>query len=982
MKQRVHVFLLALALHGCASATSILPADVATALREQPMRRLETDSLLVYYPEEHREDALRIAERAEGCAAELRAQAKIHNGYSDQKMVILIPDVPFNNAFVAPPIAGIQPVSVIPTSFTLDFATQFGLPPDPSYIGCHEIVHYVHTLQISGVWGWLNRWLGDVASPHIGLDPWFAEGLATYYEGRLQPGVGRLAWPWWRGTFQAAYAEKRIHGGDLSVFQRPSTVGNHYLVGSHFIEFIAERYGEKSLWKLIERQGDSLLFPFAVALRWKAATGKSLPTLIDEFADAVAKRFPPRPTPAHQRKIRDVGTSARYAVAATGREALIVSDADQTTQLRIYQDGTLLRTTRLVDLVVPHTLVVANPILTSGLSFTADGSQLYFVAIDAGTVKQEARLLRYLVDHDRLEVVVPSLGGAGGGLSKDGSTYYYGYADGDKRHLAALDLTTKKARIVRNAEPQQYYDHARPSPDGSKIASAFFDGRQFVIQILDATTGNDIEQVAVVGAIHDPTWIDDTRLSLLAEYDGRFQAHVYDLQTKALTRVSDAPYLAFQPRVHGETVRFLNRKGWQWTLDEVPLPKALSGSTKVSLVAATQIDVSVEPAPIPASHDLTIHSDEPYSQLDNLFTPSFRVPFLSAPSEHVNLFGLQLAGRDRLGFHHWSLFGQYELRGKNISGGFEYLNSQLAPLAIRLQVQRIAWNKARRIDGGDYEAGDFRAQHIAQLSVERGFRSWGFQLGAMGLEELDPDHGLPQLQTRRLVGPKLALQYSAAEGTAYSGLKRGVFAQGSAAHFNEAISSFDTNLSDFRTQVGVALPLPLSHRHTFQVSLRGRRLYGFDRDASFLVVGGSSAFSELWKKSDKEEPDEARLPWPSPLLEFQEPVRGFEDLAFTTDRIAIADLTYKYPLILDYGFASFAYLLPSLHFRQINLELFASGATDSFASFEDHRHLAIGTSVALSMTMWLVPMQWQYQLAQRFTDDDALVHSMRLGFAL
>ncbi len=979
---KLRALVLAVVLHGCASATSVLPADVATALREQPMRRLETDSLLVYYPEDHREDALRIAQRAEGCAAELRAQAQIHNGYADQKMVILIPDVPFNNAFVVPPVAGLQPVSVIPTSFTLDFATQFGLPPDPSYIGCHEIVHYVHTLQVSGVWGWLNRWVGDVASPHVGLDPWFAEGLATYYEGRLQPGVGRLAWPWWRGTFHAAYAGKRINGGDLSVFQRPSTVGNHYLVGSHFVEFIAERYGEKALWRLIERQGDSLLFPFAVALRWKAATGKSLPTLIDEFADSVAKRFPARATPKSQRKIRDVGTSARYAVAATGREALIVSDADQTTQLRIYEDGTLLRTTRLVDLIVPHTLVVASPILTSGLSFTADGKQLYFVAIDAGPVKQEARLLRYLIDEDRLEVVMPSLGGAGGGLSQDGMTYYYGYADGDRRHLAALDLTTKKARIVRSADPQQYYDHARPSPDGSKIASAFFDGRQFVIQLLDATTGEDLEEVAVVGAIHDPTWIDDTRLSVLAEYEGRFQVHVYDLESKALTRVSDAPYLAFQPRVHGETIRFLNRKGWQWTLDEVPLPKLLTSEEGAVLGAATQIDVGAEPAAQPASKDLNLLSDEPYSQLDNLFTPSFRIPFISAPSENVTLLGLQLAGRDRLGFHHWTLFGQYELRGKNISGGFEYLNSQLAPFSIRLKAQRIAWNRARLVDEDEYEAGDFRAQHIGQLSVERAFRSWAFFAGAVGLEERDPDHPFPQLQTRRLAGPKLALQYQATEATAYSGIKRGFFVQGSVAHYNGAVSSFDEDLSDLRTQLGVVVPLPLSHRHTLNLSLRGRQLYGFNRDASFLVVGGSSAAAELWQKSDQESPGEATLPWPSPLLEFQEPLRGFEDLAFATDRIGIMDLTYKYPLILDYGFASFAYLLPSLHFRQINLELFASGATDSVASFEDHKHLAIGTSIALSMAMWLVPFQLQYQLAKRFTDDDALVHSVRLGVAL
>ena len=47
------------------------------------------------------------------------------------------------------------------------------------------------------------------------LDPWFDEGLAVYYETKLQPGTGRLAWPFWRGAFAAGFAGRRIGGGDL-----------------------------------------------------------------------------------------------------------------------------------------------------------------------------------------------------------------------------------------------------------------------------------------------------------------------------------------------------------------------------------------------------------------------------------------------------------------------------------------------------------------------------------------------------------------------------------------------------------------------------------------------------------------------------------------------------------------------------------------------------------------------------------------------
>lgn len=970
------VFLL---LTSCAGPVqSRFPPDVATSFREQPMRRLETDSLLVYYPERRREDALRIAERAEGCAAVLRAQAKIHNSYADQKMTLVLPDLPFNNAFVAPSALGTEPFSVIPTSNTLDFATELGVPPDPSYVGCHEIVHYVQVLQASGLWGWVNEVFGDVLSPQVGLDFWFLEGLATYYESRLQPGTGRMAWPAWRGTFHAGFANKRIRGGDLSAFQRPFHWGHHYLAGSHFIEFLAQRYGEEALWKLVRIQGDSILFPFGVALRWKAATGKTLPALIDEFADAVEKHFPAKSKPSEQRTIRGAGSAARYAVAKTGREALIVAGADLSTELRVYENGKLLRRRELVEILPPRTLVVAHPITSSGLSFTGDGKLLYFVAIDAGSNGQEERLLRYHVDSDRLEVVVPRLNGAGGGVSTDGKTYYYGYADGDRRHLAAVDLDSGKGRIIREAEERMYFDGARPSPDARRLVSAVFDGQRFVVQVLSAGTGRTEAEIPFAGAVHDPSWIDDERLLLLAEHEGRFQVHVYDLASGTLDRISDAPYLAFQARSSGDSVRFLNREGWHWTLDEIPLPGKARAQERV--VATT--GSSEAPAPAthkPASRKLQILSDEPYSQLDSLFFPRLRTPMLSNPGQNATLFGMQLAGGDPLSFHRWSLFGQYDLIGENLSGGLQYATTLLAPLDARVEIEHFAWNEPVDMGNNRIESGPFHSQNRARLAIGRGIRTSRFDLSATALQAKDPENPVPSLRNRRLAGPSLSLQHTALSSTPHAGPLRGFALSAAAAHYNKAVSSFDVDLNEIGARLDLHTPLPLSRRHRLDLSLRGRRLFGLDRNKSFLVVGGSDAINELWGHSKSEEPAEVTLLSPEPLLSFREPLRGFENLAFATDRIAIADLTYRLPIILDFGFASTAYLLPSWFFRQIDLELFAAGATDSFANLEAHHHVAAGASVALSTMLWLIPLRVQYQLARRFTDDKALVHSVTLG---
>jgi len=98
--------------------------------------------------------------------------------------VIVMPDVAFNNAFVEPELAGYEAVSVIPLQATLDFATEFGIPPDPGYIACHELTHYVHGQQIAGTWSVLDEIFGHLYTPQIGYDPWFFEGLATHYEAR------------------------------------------------------------------------------------------------------------------------------------------------------------------------------------------------------------------------------------------------------------------------------------------------------------------------------------------------------------------------------------------------------------------------------------------------------------------------------------------------------------------------------------------------------------------------------------------------------------------------------------------------------------------------------------------------------------------------------------------------------------------------------------------------------------------------------
>src|SRR5690242_15351215 len=85
---------------GCvASIQPQIPADVATALARDRMRRLDTPSLSLYYPDGRRPETLRFAARLERCAQLLRARMLFHNDIADRRMAVILPEMTFNNAF-------------------------------------------------------------------------------------------------------------------------------------------------------------------------------------------------------------------------------------------------------------------------------------------------------------------------------------------------------------------------------------------------------------------------------------------------------------------------------------------------------------------------------------------------------------------------------------------------------------------------------------------------------------------------------------------------------------------------------------------------------------------------------------------------------------------------------------------------------------------------------------------------------------------
>jgi len=729
-----------------------------------------------------------------------------------------------------------------------------------------------------------------------------------------------------------------------------------------------------------------------------------LSTLIDEFAADTAARFPPVARPPDQRMVRDVGTNARYARAADGTEALITEDLDRPCRLVVYApNGRTLIDRDLTDVIPPRALEVSAASGSGGLSFSADGRWLVFAAQDLDITFQAIRLVRVEIATNRLTVVRGDLQGTGGSLSPDGRRYLFTRADGDRHDLVELDLDSGAIRTVVTAAPRHYFVTPRYSPDGRQIVATVFDGSRFGISVLSAIDGR-LRAVVPLGAAPatDASWVDDHRILFLggSEQTPGFQVYLRDLTAGTTVLVTHAPYLAFEPRAagNGSMVRFLNREGWRWTLDEVPLPlpavelppPAPAGPPAPAAPPAPAGPPAPAAPPAPVVPPLAVLSpavgqtpvildDRPYSGTDHLFVPQLHAFNFQTAGRSGLLYGAVLDGGDRLSLHRWLLFGYLQSQSSSTlgSGGFGYANQQLAPFTLFAFAEQFSWRDTSVRLTGIPTSADFtlaQRQRDLQLGVERQFYENPIELSFVLTQNDGSDSLALPVFSRRLAGPQLSASFVGVESTPYTDDRRLLGANLTAALFPDPWGTAGFTFADLRAQLTATLPLPLSRRHTLHVGLRGRGLAGAPDGVAILQVGGAAS-GLIYHHSDRPPGPDFSTDIVPPGIGFFEPLRGYEDFAITTDRVAIADATYRYPLIIDWGSASTLGLLPAFFLRQLNFELFYAGAVEGRGAT---RHAATGAALGVDFAM-LGPWSLQYQIARRLEDDRASTQAVFLS---
>jgi hypothetical protein len=251
--------LFAVALAGCATVLPRFEPDVQAAVVRDEMRVLETAQLVLYYPAPRQAEARRVAARLEACVAALEAQAPVGNGLARARYHVVLPEVPFNNAYVFPKALGIEDVAVIPTGDTLDFVTEFGLPPDPGMTGCHELTHYVHLRQIAGLLARARHGVrrrrarpraASIRGSSRGWPPTTRRGSCPASAGR----AGRCSPACSTPPTPAVAACAAIRCRSTGAWRRPAT--STWSARCSSAGWL-DTYGEPALWRLIGAQATS-----------------------------------------------------------------------------------------------------------------------------------------------------------------------------------------------------------------------------------------------------------------------------------------------------------------------------------------------------------------------------------------------------------------------------------------------------------------------------------------------------------------------------------------------------------------------------------------------------------------------------------------------------------------------------------------------------------------------------------------------------
>jgi hypothetical protein len=672
-------------------------------------RTLETEHFVVYYYEPHDDLGRRVAVVAER-AHRVLAPALGHSP-SDKTHIVITDDTDGANGF-----AGVLPRNAIHVYATAPSGQSVLADHDDWLYGLvlHEYAHIVHLDTISGFPRLYNRVFGKIWSPNQVQPRWFIEGLAVYEESRRSSG-GRT-----RNAFFDMFLRLAVLAGQpldlaqISSGYLPWPHGNvAYLYGGHFLEYIADRFGDGTLAKISHEYGSSVL-PYGLSKAVRSATGHSYDELYADFQVHLTRKYTLQKDAVLRRGLiegRPLTHSGEHNSAPQfspdgTRIVWHRSDGYARAHYRTMPAGAdATSSTELLTLEGAGSLVL----LPDGQSAVLDRYQTY------RTYYSYADLYRVDLSTRALERLTTGQRATSPDVSPDGRYIAFARNGASRQNLSRLSLSepTRKPKDLWQGEGR--FDQAYTpdwSPDGSQIVfSAWTTGgyRDLYVIDRDGTERHPATRLLADRAMDiNPVWSQDGRwIFFCSDRTGVYNVYALDPRSRALKQVTNVlgGIIEFDVSPGGRTLVY---SGYQATGSEL---YALDLDEARWLDADPYVDDRPDPVVV-RDDEVPVSASRPYRPLETLAPLTYTLA--STLDSYGSAVSVTTGGVDVVGRHAYSLGATYGFERGDLGFGAAYSYHRFWP-ALRLALARGVG-----IPGGLVLDGRNRRYHE---------EAWGFSSG-------------------------------------------------------------------------------------------------------------------------------------------------------------------------------------------------------------------------------------------------------------
>lgn len=583
----------------------------------------------------------------------------------------------------------------------------------------HEMTHIIHLDMVYGL-PWVARLIfGKYVAMNSYTPGWVTEGFAVYEE-TVSSGAGRGRSSYVDMVIRMAALEDQFPGIDQGYRGYPNWPFSNiaYFIGGRFQLWLAEHYGEEALVHY-HRAYASNPIPYFTWLPAQLAFGSSLESLWEAFAAEMLE---------DAQLTVDLVKSSSMAVTQPKR---LTNYGGDLLGPRITPDGKSIifsvsspvdgARMRKIALDGSGDEVLVNDTFSKEISFTPDGSALYFQQTEINQrFYTHNSILRYdlkkesfsLVEIDPAETagfVAPSgsMRARDPDVSPDGKRLVFVQTPyGSNRLVLAWiesDGVTIHPKEIVAAEPDVQISNPRFSPGGTLISvSRFSKGRRdIVLYDLEGKLVTEITRDRAQDI--DATWSPDGRwLVFSSDRSGIYNLYGYDTSNGEMRQLTNLISGAYQPCISpdGSTVIYRGYSAEGFDVYQLPfLPE--TGPVVPDEKVPWDVGVDMSERRWPPRHRLAPDLPPPapftgsplpeklpenweideYSALDTIlpFHDNWNL-FPGLTANESEIYGsLTHFGADAMGTQSYVLSLTYGSRTDFLGGGAAYVNDQFEP---------------------------------------------------------------------------------------------------------------------------------------------------------------------------------------------------------------------------------------------------------------------------------------------------------------